>query len=608
MNKSLFKRATAIAAASALALSATLIVPLLSSAVTDECPICESTDKTVKNIAGYVCDNDSTHNIGARTSGTCGHAYGICGGTLSENLACANVLCDDPTGTIGDFCTNDIPCPGKFVPNCDDCGTDTPRADAGACTRTYDCKGTVTLKCANGAQGCNANIYTGTEGTCPGEKRLCMGGTVFAQATCSANHTPVNSGIGDTCGADIICTGTFDGSGICDSCGETGGTPSAPCGEALDTCDLQILGECPTCGGTQGANVSGACDVADNEDMEDCGGARSLECSNICGSPTSTLGVGACTYQETCNGTVSGKCNAAAGTGCEGVTTPGTIGADCTSPPEPCGGMLSGLGCNNPKGISHSAEGTFPGECEADLGTCAGDIESYLCNNAWHTSIDPDPSTPSAPGNGGGESSSGGGGGSVVADMIAGGGIGGGGGTNNTESGGGGKEVKVIADSAEAKLAVGNATRGTVTLSPDMGATSDVLEALTTVGANVKVWIPHGTHGVAIKGSDLGEGELKDLSFKGGAVAVPESIKSSFPEAKSITGMGFVESGDFGGVDQVMLSVRLDLDPKLWGSPITVYSVGEDGSLTKLEASRIVSGNGMVNVTITNYNSLIFVV
>ncbi|MCL2055458.1 MAG: hypothetical protein FWG90_13645, partial [Oscillospiraceae bacterium] len=148
----------------------------------------------------------------------------------------------------------------------------------------------------------------------------------------------------------------------------------------------------------------------------------------------------------------------------------------------------------------------------------------------------------------------------------------------------------------------------TVTLSPDMGATSDVLEALTTVGANVKVWIPHGTHGVAIKGSDLGEGELKDLSFKGGAVAVPESIKSSFPEAKSITGMGFVESGDFGGVDQVMLSVRLDLDPKLWGSVITVYSVGEDGSLTKLEASRIVSGNGMVNVTITNYNSLIFVV
>ncbi|MCL2054842.1 MAG: hypothetical protein FWG90_10485 [Oscillospiraceae bacterium] len=193
--------------------------------------------------------------------------------------------------------------------------------------------------------------------------------------------------------------------------------------------------------------------------------------------------------------------------------------------------------------------------------------------------------------------------------MIAGGGIGGGGGggTNNTESGGG-KEAKVIADSAEAKLAVGNATRGTVTLSPDMGATSDVLEALTTVGANVKVWIPHGTHGVAIKGSDLGEGELKDLSFKGGAVAVPERIKSNFPDAKSVTGMGFVESGDFGGVDQVMLSVRLDLDPKLWGSVIKVYSVEADGSLTLLPASRIVGGFGTVNVTISNYNSLIFVV
>jgi len=206
---------------------------------------------------------------------------------------------------------------------------------------------------------------------------------------------------------------------------------------------------------------------------------------------------------------------------------------------------------------------------------------------------------------------SGGGGGSARDQIISGGGIGGGsGGTNNTESGGeGGKEVKVIADSAEAKTAISNATRGTVTLSPALGVTSDVLEALSIASDNVKVWVPYGNHGVAIKGSNITDTEaLKDLNFKGGAVEVPERIKSHFPEAKAVTGMGFVENGDFGGLESVTLSVKLNIDPKLWGSVIKVYSVNPDGSLVRLPASRIVSGNGMVSVTISNYNSLVFVV
>ncbi|MCL2054073.1 MAG: hypothetical protein FWG90_06960, partial [Oscillospiraceae bacterium] len=81
----------------------------------------------------------------------------------------------------------------------------------------------------------------------------------------------------------------------------------------------------------------------------------------------------------------------------------------------------------------------------------------------------PSDTPPPPPSDDNGSSGGGGGGGSqseaVRDQIISGGGIGGGGGgTNNTESGGGGREVKVIADSAEAKTTVSNTTRGTVTL------------------------------------------------------------------------------------------------------------------------------------------------
>ena len=622
MNKSLFKRATAIAAASALALSATLIAPLLASAAT--CPGCDSAVRGTRGYESLDCPKDGTHSTtGKDHDDVCGVARGECGGALTTGRRCGNPRSEPShisAGTIGQTCTTAVPCPGTFAINCPRSGSapHTPEGTLGnRCEAYHNCYGDIRVTCSNSNKDCIVvNTTSGTAGACTGQKRVCMGGTVVA--TCSAGHTPIGS-IDADCGADVTCEIQLD---AFDACTEGGHAPvnsgeGNPCGYVIGTCDVKIVGVCPTCDGIQ--TTAGNCTVASGGYMEACDGIVTARCSNNCGTPSNTGGMSACTNQVQCTATISSKCtNTSIDTGCGGATTGGIISDACTSYPIICGGTLTrDLTCaretdaTNP--IVHTpTEGDPATNCGTDLGPCDGVIAGVTCTNAWHDATDDDNGGgESSSGNGGGETSSGGGGGggSVVADMIAGGGIGGGGGgTNNTESGGGGKEVKVIADSAEAKLAVGNATRGTVTLSPDMGATSDVLEALTTVGANVKVWIPHGTHGVAIKGSDLGEGELKDLSFKGGAVAVPESIKSSFPEAKSITGMGFVESGDFGGVDQVMLSVKLDLDPKLWGSVITVYSVGEDGSLTKLEASRIVSGNGMVNVTITNYNSLIFVV
>ncbi|MCL2053132.1 MAG: hypothetical protein FWG90_01645 [Oscillospiraceae bacterium] len=203
-------------------------------------------------------------------------------------------------------------------------------------------------------------------------------------------------------------------------------------------------------------------------------------------------------------------------------------------------------------------------------------------------------------------------GGSPVANIISGGGIGGGSGGGGGESGGsggGGRETEVITDKERAAKAVSETSRGTVTLSPSIGATADALQALAVANSNVKVWIPHGNHGVAIKGADINGGEaLKDLNFAGGLTTVSEGLAARFPQASAVTGMRFVENGDFGAVEAVTLSVKLNIDPKLWGSTVAVYSVNPDGSLTRLAASRIVSGNGLVNVTISNYNSLVFVV
>ncbi|MCL2054705.1 MAG: hypothetical protein FWG90_09790 [Oscillospiraceae bacterium] len=195
-------------------------------------------------------------------------------------------------------------------------------------------------------------------------------------------------------------------------------------------------------------------------------------------------------------------------------------------------------------------------------------------------------------------------GGSPIANIISGGGIGGGSGGS-----GGGRETEVITDKAQAVKAVSEMSRGTVTLSPSIGATAEALQALAVANSNVKVWIPHGNHGVAIKGADIkGGAALKDLNFAGGLTTVSEGLAARFPQASAITGMRFAESGDFGAVESVTLSVKLNIDPKLWGRKVAVYSVNADGSLTRLPASRIVSGNGMVSVTISNYNSLIFVV
>ncbi|MCL2055358.1 MAG: hypothetical protein FWG90_13135, partial [Oscillospiraceae bacterium] len=106
-------------------------------------------------------------------------------------------------------------------------------------------------------------------------------------------------------------------------------------------------------------------------------------------------------------------------------------------------------------------EGTITHPIKVTLSPSA-DGEKETLNITFRPDL-PEPEPSNEGGNGGG----GGGGGDAVRDQIVSGGViggGGGGGTNNTESGGGGREVKVIADSAEAKTTVSNTTRGTVTL------------------------------------------------------------------------------------------------------------------------------------------------
>ncbi|MCL2054320.1 MAG: hypothetical protein FWG90_07820, partial [Oscillospiraceae bacterium] len=167
----------------------------------------------------------------------------------------------------------------------------------------------------------------------------------------------------------------------------------------------------------------------------------------------------------------------------------------------------------------------------------------------------------------------------------------------------------IFTDEEAAVKAIKESTRGTITISPSLGATPRISAALSEANATVRVWFPHGNHGVMLRSTDINsKSGLKDLNFAGGRVEVPESISSRFPNASSVTGMSFVQDGDFGSVEAVTLSVKLELEPKLWGSKVAVYSVNADGSLTRLPASRIVGGFGTVNVTISNYNSLIFVV
>ncbi|MCL2055260.1 MAG: hypothetical protein FWG90_12630 [Oscillospiraceae bacterium] len=175
--------------------------------------------------------------------------------------------------------------------------------------------------------------------------------------------------------------------------------------------------------------------------------------------------------------------------------------------------------------------------------------------------------------------------------------------------GNGSGEIEIFTDEEAAVKAIKESTRGTITISPSLGATARISAALSEANATVRVWLPHGNHGVMLRSTDINsKSGLKDLNFAGGRVEVPESISSRFPNASSVTGMSFVQDGDFGSVEAVTLSVKLELEPKLWGSKVAVYSVNADGSLVRLPASRIVSGNGMVSVTISNYNSLVFVV
>ena len=570
------KKVLAGLTAASMVLSAALFSPLMASAAT--CPECGGTKEAPEDV--FFCSKVRGHNIGDKVTGTCGLDLGVCGGEVKEGIYCKNQDCQADDTYLAD----------RYGDN-----------PANDCEYLNDCGGTISLVCANNSW----------ETPCTPVRNMNIGFVTTCGAVCGGEWGWLDFGTGNL--RDVPdsaverCEGTIEK--VCDSgsCSDTTANVGDPCADNTSCGGTMVL-KCnePLCDQNPAPYQEGdTCyrwyDKSDPTDwvyvQHVCTNCRAQKSHENSLSPNANNGE---TCNKVCGGTLTVECSNDPDCNKTGLTDNDIGECDgkivCTS------GLGNGAYCVNDKrdhNVTIPANvdlTTDPHSCKVANPPCDGTIESDTCTNKFHDP-DPDPEEPNP------EPKTESSGGSL---SLVGGGGGGGTTAATTETP---TTSAPMTDESAAVNALDHMNVGSITVSGELGATDDILEALAFAGDNVDLFITNGTHTVIINGGDVDpSGNMIDLNFKAEVSAASTQTQTQGGKAQTTFTMNFEQEGDFGAVASVRISMAVT-NPALAGQRVAVYATNADGTLERVDGGRqiLVSGNGVVVFNISDFRDLTFV-